>query len=302
MTKKLPKISIITPSYNQGQFIEETILSVINQNYPNLEYIIIDGGSTDNSVEIIKKYQHKLTYWVSEPDKGQTHAINKGIKKATGEIITWLNSDDYYQPEILHYVARKYTDKKWSFFFQGAARSIDNKGKELKIIFPIVFTEKIKTPFKVRMPQPASFFTIELYKKFGTFDEDLHYAMDMDFWLFIAYSNIPMYKTDKIITNFRIHEDAKSQAGNLPFILDIINKYEKILNQNSNLKLNAKDYKKILALHYNELIEDYYKYSGKQFKYIYKMFFLNPTKAIKLFIIHFFTFIKYKTGNIIKKY
>ena len=94
MPDQFPKITIITPSYNQGQFIEETILSVINQGYPNLEYIIMDGGSTDNTVEVIKKYSDHINYWVSEKDKGQSNAINKGLHRATGDIINWLNSDD----------------------------------------------------------------------------------------------------------------------------------------------------------------------------------------------------------------
>ena len=100
-----PRISIVTPSYNQGQFIEETIRSVLQQGYPNLEYIIIDGGSTDNSVEIIKKYEEYLTYWVSEPDDGQYDAINKGFSRATGEIMAWLNSDDMYVPWTFKTVA-----------------------------------------------------------------------------------------------------------------------------------------------------------------------------------------------------
>src|SRR5580658_2018681 len=101
----LKKISIITPSYNQGQFLEETMLSVFNQGYPNLEYIVIDGGSTDNSVEIIKKYENRLTYWESQKDRGQTHAINKGFEKSTGEIIAWLNSDDVYCENALFIIA-----------------------------------------------------------------------------------------------------------------------------------------------------------------------------------------------------
>ncbi|MFZ4612746.1 MAG: glycosyltransferase family 2 protein, partial [Bacteroidia bacterium] len=103
----LPKISIITPSYNQGQYIEETILSVINQDYPNIEYIVMDGGSNDQTVEIIKKYESKITYWVSEKDKGQADAINKGFARATGDILCWLNSDDYFFDGTLKFVAEK---------------------------------------------------------------------------------------------------------------------------------------------------------------------------------------------------
>jgi len=112
-----PKISIITPSFNQGKYLEETIFSVLGQNYPNLEYIIIDGGSTDNSVDIIKKYENQLTYWISEPDNGQSHAINKGFMKATGGILAWLNSDDMYLPGVLDYVAKTINIEEPGIYF-----------------------------------------------------------------------------------------------------------------------------------------------------------------------------------------
>ena len=99
-----PRITIVTPNYNQGQFIEETIRSVLLQGYPNLEYIIIDGGSTDNSVEIVKKYEQYLAYWVSEPDRGQSHAINKGFERCTGDYVAWMNSSDCYMPGALQYI------------------------------------------------------------------------------------------------------------------------------------------------------------------------------------------------------
>ena len=103
--KFFPKISIVTPSFNQAEFIEETILSVLNQKYPNLEYIIIDGGSSDGTIDIIKKYEDKIAYWISEKDDGQSYAINKGLQRSTGEIISWLNSDDIFSNNALYTIA-----------------------------------------------------------------------------------------------------------------------------------------------------------------------------------------------------
>jgi len=115
--EKFPKISVVTVNYNKGNFIEETILSVINQNYPNLEYIIIDGASTDNSIEIIKKYEKHLAYFISEPDSGMTEALIKGFNKATGEILAWLNSDDTYLPGTLEFVGKHYLKTHFDFLY-----------------------------------------------------------------------------------------------------------------------------------------------------------------------------------------
>jgi glycosyltransferase involved in cell wall biosynthesis len=127
--KSWPKISIVTPSFNQGQFIEDTIQSVLSQNYPNLEYIIIDGGSTDNSVEIIKKYEKHLTYWISEPDRGHAHALNKGFAKSTGEIMAWINSDDKYFPWTFETVAEVFTQFNDIEWLTGHPAFFDIKGR-----------------------------------------------------------------------------------------------------------------------------------------------------------------------------
>ena len=132
MQAELPKISIITPSFNQADYLEETILSIINQNYPNLEYIIIDGGSTDNSVEIIKKHEKNIDYWVSEKDNGQSHAINKGFAKATGEILNWINSDDILAENALIKIAEAYLKRKNdNIVILGNGFEIDENGKVL---------------------------------------------------------------------------------------------------------------------------------------------------------------------------
>lgn len=137
----LPKISIVTPSYNQAQFLEETILSVLKQDYPNLEYIIMDGGSTDGSVDIIRKYEDKLAYWVSKPDKGQADAIYRGFEKSTGEILGWINSDDYYLPGAFNAVGRFFQLKPTTKFLVGNVLIVDSKGKFIyhKYNFPASF-------------------------------------------------------------------------------------------------------------------------------------------------------------------
>ena len=127
---KYTKVSIITPSYNQGQFIERTILSVLEQDYPNVEYIVMDGGSTDNTVEILKKYEDRLI-WKSEPDKGMSDAINKGFRMATGEIIAWINSDDIYQPGAIEFVARYFAEHSEVDVIYGEGRIIDKFDRQI---------------------------------------------------------------------------------------------------------------------------------------------------------------------------
>jgi glycosyltransferase involved in cell wall biosynthesis len=181
-----PLISIVTPSYNQGEFLEETIRSVLLQGYPNLEYIIIDGGSNDNSIEIIKKYEKNLTYWVSEKDRGQSHAINKGFKKATGEIYCWLNSDDYFLPDALRRFAQASITSKDSVAWAGVAVKIDKSGKETGTIQPRVDGDvEFFSDWWIssRIMQPACAFRGAEFNKIKGLNEKLHYAMDFDLWI-----------------------------------------------------------------------------------------------------------------------
>jgi glycosyltransferase involved in cell wall biosynthesis len=216
-----PRISIVTPSYNQGQFIEETIRSVLLQGYPNLEYIIIDGGSTDNSVEIIKKYEPWLAYWVSEKDRGQSHAINKGWERATGEIIAYINSDDIYTLGAFEKVAMCFSADIKVSTIVGKINGIDAfshiTGISGNPYFPC---EKpcdlsLFDPDLWFLPQPASFWSRYALEKAGMYvREDLHYTMDRE----LFYRTCKVGKValiDKALASFRNHGQNKSVSQTL---------------------------------------------------------------------------------------
>src|SRR6266536_1115584 len=179
-----PRVSIVTPSYNQGQFIEETIRSVILQGYPNLEYIVIDGGSSDQSVAVIRKYEPWISYWVSEKDHGQSHAINKGFARCTGDVLAWLNSDDLYFPGILQYVAHKYRasqgDRFWlvagvEYFDQESGASVVAFQKEWHSIMDWVVGE-------AQIHQQGAFWSRAIQCVAGPLLEDFHYGFDKEFF------------------------------------------------------------------------------------------------------------------------
>lgn len=183
----LPRISIVTPSYNQGQFLEKTILSVLDQGYPDLEYVIIDGGSSDNSVEIIRRYEKYLKYWISEPDRGQSHAINKGFDHVTGDLLAWLNSDDCYAPGALHVVAEMYRANPAAGAIVGAGDMVDVEGKVLfEATRASISLESIYNWFDEFFLQPSCFFRKDVWEACGPLDEKLEYAMDVDLWIKIA--------------------------------------------------------------------------------------------------------------------
>jgi glycosyltransferase involved in cell wall biosynthesis len=204
-----PLISIVTPSYNQGHFIEETIRSVLLQGYPNLEYIIIDGGSTDNSVEIIKKYGDYLTYWVSEPDRGQSHAINKGFARATGQILNWLNSDDWFDKNVFSIVSNKLRRSSEVEVIYGDCFLTNSQGKEQRIYTTHEFSvsDLILRNF---IGQPTVFFRKELWGKYGGINEFLVFALDYELWLRWALENVRFKYTSEIKAYYRLHENSKS--------------------------------------------------------------------------------------------
>ncbi len=204
-----PKISIVTPSYNQAKYLERTILSVLNQNYPNLEYIIIDGGSTDGSVDIIKKYEKYLSYWVSEKDEGQSHAINKGFEKATGDFAAWLNSDDTYPPDSLKNVSEHYISHKTCDVIMGSSNSIDKYDNILEVIY--VFRYDIIDNIFIRSyPQPSTFWRRELLKSIGYLNPNYHLYLDYDIILRSALSGAKFCVIDEVLSNNRYYSDIKS--------------------------------------------------------------------------------------------
>ena len=203
-----PKVTIVTPSYNQGEFLENTILSVLNQNYSNIEYIIIDGGSTDGSVDIIKKYQDRLAYCVSEPDRGQSHAINKGFGHATGEIFNWLNSDDLLMPSAVKIAVHYLTCKSNIGMVYGDRITVDERGNFLELTQVPSYSAKA-LHYHLRIPQETTFFRNKYWLEAGGVDEELEYCMDYDF--FFKLSKLTQfYHIPFVLGAYRKHPSSKT--------------------------------------------------------------------------------------------
>jgi glycosyltransferase involved in cell wall biosynthesis len=204
---QFPKLSIITPSYNQGRFLEETILSVLNQQYSNLEYIIIDGGSIDNSVEIIKKYARHLTYWVSEPDRGQTHAINKGLEHVTGDIIGWINSDDVYVKGTFRKVAEAFIKHPKVILIHGDRILLDAEShvSGWSTLPPF---DPDETGFNVC--SETAFWRQSMTKNMRL-KESLRFAMDLEFFCRLYHIG-SFLKLDSYLGCFRCYLDNKSST------------------------------------------------------------------------------------------
>ena len=221
-----PKITIVTPSLNQGKYLESTICSVLDQGYSNLEYIVIDGGSNDSSIDIIKKYERHINYWISEPDGGQSEAINKGLIRATGELVTWVNSDDMLEPGILSKIPVYFNRVSIGLIF---GRSI-SFGNNLRDKLSNYDSDDLypKMLGKVAFPQPASFFRREVLDRYGLLDESLHYGMDYDLFVRIAL-NYEIVYFDEIVSRNRFHSESKSVSQVFQFALDWARVFSKML-------------------------------------------------------------------------
>ncbi|MDO8658008.1 MAG: glycosyltransferase family 2 protein [Candidatus Levybacteria bacterium] len=208
-----PKISIVTPSFNQGKYIEQTIKSVLGQNYANVEYIVVDGGSSDNTLNVLKKYNNKIK-WTSRKDNGQSNAINKGLKMATGEIIAFLNSDDLYLPGTLNKISAFFKNNPKAKWVTGDYFIINENGEKIQSY--VVLYKKILRLFPYSfilsianfIPQPSTFWRKELLDEVGFFNETLHFTMDYDYWLKII-KKYPLKVISSPLSAFRIYRESK---------------------------------------------------------------------------------------------
>lgn len=263
----LPKISIVTPTYNSARYLEATIKSVVDQGYSNLEYIIVDGGSTDNTIEIIKKYDKYITWWISEPDNGMYDAINKGFEKSTGEIMAWLNSDDMYHPGALNIVSQIFSEIKVVDWIIGTP-SLYNKSGECVKIFPN--TRWSKSRFSVGdfkwIQQENVFWRRSLWEKVDTHIESSYkYAGDFELWCrFYKYSELCSVQTS--LAGFRFHGDQLSLNNSSDYNNEV----------NDIFKLNESTFKKRFLL--NLVWKIYTKCDGNRF------FIIRNLKAIMLIV------------------
>ena len=208
-TPSLPRVSIVTPSFNQAQYIESTIQSVLVQDYPQIEYLIVDGSSTDNTVDIIKKYQGQLAWWVSEKDQGQTDAINKGFARASGDILAWINSDDTYEPGAVRLAANYLMEHPEVGMVYGDCNFINAEGRVIGRFASAQTNYRMLRQGYVHIPQQTMFFRGELWRQVGPLDPSFYFAMDYDLWTRISARTGIKY-IPQTWANFRLHTTGKT--------------------------------------------------------------------------------------------
>ncbi|MCX7934887.1 MAG: glycosyltransferase, partial [Planctomycetota bacterium] len=220
MNATAPRLTIITPSLNQGAYLERAILSVLEQDYPAVEYLIIDGGSTDSTLSVIRRYEERLAFWCSEPDQGQSHAINKGLRRARGEIVAYLNADDYYLPGAFRFAAERLGARPAQvgpgWWLCGAVRFVRADGTTEKLWMP-------EPPPADRgacvylewggVPQPGCFWRREVFERLGYFREDMHYIFDTEFQIRLAVNGYPPLCHGQEVAVALQHPASKTSQG-----------------------------------------------------------------------------------------
>jgi glycosyltransferase involved in cell wall biosynthesis len=241
----LPKISIVIPSFNKGRFIGETLQSIVDQKYPNIEIIIQDGGSTDNTVEVIKRFAKKYKYisWVSRKDKGQLDALCKGLKKAKGEILTYINADDIYSEDSLFKVAKAFTDDSNASWVTGFGNIINDDGKKVSGIVTnyknnLIRLNNYKLLLMVNyLTQPATFISRNAYKKYGPFTGSRNCVMEYELWLKLGKVEMPKV-VNQTLASFRLSQDSLSATS-----------FKKILTHDNKIAKKYTQSRALLFLH-----------------------------------------------------
>ena len=230
MARTIPSISIIVPNYNGGATIGATLRSLLEQKYPRLEILVVDGGSTDNSVDVIRRYEPHIAWWISEKDSGQSNAINKGFARATGEIVNWLCSDDLLLPGALHAIARAFVDNHAADVVVGSSRVTypDARLNRISVASPMSVE---LLPCTNRIPQPACFYRRSVLTRNPPLDETLHYAMDLELWCHFVESGARWHFIPDVIADMRFSEANKTSVGGVKITREIETVYRRYVKE-----------------------------------------------------------------------
>ena len=293
-----PLVSIVTPSFNKGLYIEETLLSIRNQTYKNIEHIVIDGGSTDETLSILKKYSPVLV-WVSEPDKGQSDAINKGWRIAKGDIIAYLNADDTYLPNAVEIAINFFLKHPETAMIYGDGIFSDEKGKFLMNFTAGEFKLKNLVFCKDNILQPAVFLRKTVFETIGDVDADLHLAMDLDYWIRTGLRYKVNYIPQQLATA-KIYLDAKSSAQMHKYVMEYEHILEKLFSNPQlppDIKLIEKDAFNFVYVK-GGLDYLHVKMGREGMRYLWKAFRMNPIRCIRNVLIISSQYLKKRYGSI----